>query len=666
MDTFLTPYRICVAILINQYAESECDKQEGILFIRDLMRHHEHSFKQLYALYEANAKLMKYDIINFKAVVQNMYYNIEAMNRFFEERHPESAFKQSWAGLHFKRVASSFHKLTHQAETLLYDEYRAYVGENPWDLTKLTEEAGDTRTINQVNHEISKLQTNELRAMDPKALSKLLREPHNSTKSDAIFLRYLNFLRVNEYVASKHLLMAYFDMVPVSRSYSALNYAIWYLHHCEYNRAIECLQECYFCAQSADDDKCLLLALMWLARIVIQAQLKNSSKFNVTALLDLLITRCSKANLPYVQAMASMTLEQLVGAVDDTELLKKASETLKQVTLSGNQQNQLLMNANQQNTLDKDDVMPTGELLAVRNSMNDVLAMHYALQAAQLTVRGCSQTSALSSQVLLHFDLIEKSGTEDVFLLNENIFIAVRNLAYHVWNTTRNLGLVREILIDLCSNHIPLHRTDYHSIWHQAFSEIQFDHYIEESNFCEASRFVALISETDPHGAQLRQAELYKLRGSVDKSLELLDDLIAKIEVEEQRTIDGDMSHSDMRKRAGDSHDAAETQAQTELQSPSRATSSIEHKAFIKAKALLERAILLEDEIGIKQSLQYATDNGFKNVRTACLLELANCWVRESNAPLESIVIEVFANGTRKEKQKLKHLISTTTTTTAM
>lgn len=287
------------------------------------------------------------------------------------------------------------------------------------------------------------MQANEQRTMNPKELYESLRHPVNSAKCDATFLRYLNLLRINESVASKHLLMAYFDMVSesVSRSYPALNYAIWYLHHGEYKRAIECLQECYCCAQAADDDKCLLIALMWLARIVIQAKQKNSSKYNVTALLELVRKRSHKAGMPYVQAMASMTLEQLTGPVDDSEMLKKSSETLKQVAMNSRQQNHLLANSNQPNPLDKDDILPSAELLAVRNSMNDVLAMYYALLSAHLSLVDANQSSALASQTLLHFDLIEKCGNEDVFIVNENIFIAIRNLAYHAWNTTRNIQL---------------------------------------------------------------------------------------------------------------------------------------------------------------------------------------------------------------------------------
>lgn len=654
------------------------------MFILDIIRQSEYSFRQLMDLIAINCD---------SSVVKGQFKRetdatILDINNLFElvktmRDCPDIIENNSVSGLYLRKVAIYFDRLTHQACSILYDDLIAYVGHPntlrrrgnvsvSWQTPRTTRSSGisleltkSVKPIYQINHEISRLQANEQQTMNPKELYESLRRPVNSAKSDATFLRYLNLLRINESVASKHLLMAYFDMVSesVSRSYPALNYAIWYLHHGEYKRAIECLQECYCCAQAADDDKCLLIALMWLARIVIQAKQKNSSKYNVTALLELVRKRSHKAGMPYVQAMASMTLEQLTGPIDDSEMLKKCSETLKQVAMNSRQQNHLLANSNQPNPLDKDDILPSAELLAVRNSMNDVLAMYYALLSAHLSLVDANQSSALASQTLLHFDLIEKCGNEDVFIVNENIFIAIRNLAYHVWNTTRNIQLVREILVDLCSNKIAIHRTDNHSIWRQALSEISFEHYIETENWSEASKMISIIKETDPDGAQLRQAEFSKSLGAYGEALSHVDDLIMRIELEEgnltdPREFDDDVGALYSSDPYSDNY-LLEEKKHPSLISQRGPTSSlpIEHKAFIKSKALLLRATLVNDETKILESLNYAIENRFLHVRTSCLMEVARYWMDKTDKIMESIVIEVFANGTRNEKLELRKML---------
>jgi len=381
--------------------------------------------------------------------------------------------------------------------------------------------------------------------------------------------------------------------------------------------------------------------------------------------------------------------------MDDSEALKKSTQTLKQV-VENKQPNHLITGASQPNPLDKEDGLPSAEVLAVRNSMNDVLAMYYALLSAHLGLVDANQSSALASQVLLHFDLIEKCGNEDVFLVNENTIIAVRNLAHHVWNSTRDITLVREILVDLCSNKIPVHRTDNHSIWRQALSEISFEYYTEQENWLEATKMISIIKETDQDGAQLRHAELLKLMGSYEEALEQVDDLIERIEFEESNLTDpvenklpgaeevkrsnldssdttGEKNpvsnneidsrtgrnHGPKRQPSGDNIDMAQLNRKTKAarSHPVHPSLSIEHKAFIKSNALLLRAKLLDDETKILESLHYASVNRFLHVRTACLMSLAQRWANETDNVLESIVIEVLANGTRKEKQQLRELI---------
>lgn len=475
-----------------------------------------------------------------------------------------------------------------------------------------------------INHQIACLQANEQRAHNPHDLYQAIKRPadasdlaHKAAKSDTIFLRYLNLLRVNEFVASKQLLMAYFDGVSdnVSRSYSALNCSIWYFHFGHHQRAIECLQECFCCAQAADDEKCLLISLMWLARIVIASKQKKSSKYNVYALLSHVQKRTNDlGNMHYVQAMVSLILDQLTGPKARPPIASRPAKKYKD--------NQT------------DEFLPTAEMLAVKHSMNDVLTMNYALQSAHYHLIGASQLAALTSQVLLHFDLIEKCGDEDILLVNENTFIAIRNLAYHVWNSCRNLTLVCEILVELCSNRIPKHRTDHHSIWRLALAEISFEYYLEEKNWAAARETIDLIQVYDYESGQLRLVELVKQMSDKKKGLCIVNELITRIDNEIQE----------------------DKIARDDVMMPS------EHKAYIKSKALLLRASLMNNVATIFECLQFVTVNKFYHVRTACLMELARYlqrvgMIESSSRVINSIMIDILSNGTFMEQREANRII---------
>lgn len=668
MDTSVTPYSICTSIFIRVYCKYKASlspRENGkiCLFILDLIRQSEYSFKQLTDMIET--KCDSIIVGQFRKQIAdletdfNMVFELFKQIRSIYTQDSNRQDHSSVSGVYLKKLAILFDRLTHQACSRLYDDLVAYVSSpSAWQTPRTTRSKGGERhkptKIYQISHEIDRLQANEARALSPKDLYESLRRPNSSAKRDASFLRYLNLLRVNESVGSKYLLMAYFDMVSdsVPRSYSALNYAIWYLHHGEYKRAIECLKECYCCAQAADDDKCLLVALMWLARIVIQARLKKSIKYNVTALLELIRKRSHKANAAYVQAMTSMTLEQLYGPVDNSEILKKYSETLKQVALSSRQHNHLLTNANQPNPLDKEDTLPSAETLAVRNSMNDILAMHYAQLSAHYERDGDRQSAALASQTLLHFDLIEKCGNEDVFIANENTFIAIQNLAYHVWHTARDIQLVRELLVDLTANAIPSHRTDLHSIWRRAFAEMSFEYYLEQENWNEATRMIRELRKTDLDEAELRQAELYKEIENYEEALVCLQKLVPRIDFEERNLVDPVEG-----KVGSDFNENGVPKA------PINCQTSIEHKAFIKAKALLLESIILGDEAKLADALHYSSANNFKSVYRSCLMALVKQFDTgsyELSDEIEDAFIDIFANGTKVQIEELRELIDKT------
>jgi hypothetical protein len=164
---------------------------------------------------------------------------------------------------------------------------------------------------------------------------------------------------------------------------------------------------------------------------------------------------------------------------------------------------------------------------------------------------------------------------------------------------------------------------------------------------------ISIIRETDQDGAQLCEAELLKCTGVYDEALHQVDDLIKRIEFEECNLTD---PVDPARVEAILSKESKSTQ-DDELIAPIQPSLSIEHRSFIKSKALLLRAILLNDETKVLESLQYATENRFMHIKTACLMQLARRWVDKTDKIMDSIVVEVFANGTRLEKQELRKLL---------
>lgn len=503
----------------------------------------------------------------------------------------------------------------------------------------------------QINYLIQQqmgfLKADELKALAPKDLYECLSRPTTFGRSDATFLRYMNILRTNEFVASKQILMAYFDMVSdtVSRSYSSLNYAIWYIHHGHYKRAVECLQECFCSAQAADDEKCILISLMWLARTVTLPRQKKS-------LLKHIERRSSQVGMTYVQAMAAISLEQMTGLTNDKEQLKKSHKTLKEVSTTTKPQNQLFGAPVQVNPLDKDYTNPSAELLAVRNSMNDVLSMHYALVSAHLNLIDHTQSSVLASQTLLHLDMIEKCGNEDVLLINENTFIAIRNLAYHTWNDARDLSLVCEILVDLCSRLIPTHRTDHHSIWRHALAEILFESYIDQKKWKEASEMISYIKVFDIDSAQLRTAEFHEKLGCRKESIKILNGLIDRISNQENNPV---MFERDLIESEDFDHD----------QNFCPVTDS---SSFVLARALLMRARLLDTSTSIFEALSYASKKRFNRIKVCCFMLLAKhlCKIGQhkiTRGILDQIIIEILANGSKTDQVEAFELLEILNTT---
>lgn len=237
MDFPVTPYRICTGIFIKIYCCQRTQlapRENGriCMFILDIIRQNEYSFRQLNELIETNCGSTTI-LSLFKKFVDDVTDDINNLFDLVKDMRENTIESNSVAGLYLRKLSLYLDRLTHHACSKLHDDLSAYI---KWQIPRTTRssvptetlETDKTRSIYHINQETMRLQANENKAMMPKELYESLRRSSNSSKSDALFLRYLNLLRINESVGSKNLLMAYFDIMSdsVPLSYSALNHAI--------------------------------------------------------------------------------------------------------------------------------------------------------------------------------------------------------------------------------------------------------------------------------------------------------------------------------------------------------------------------------------------------------------------------------------------------------
>ena len=274
---------------------------------------------------------------------------------------------------------------------------------------------------------------NEKRALPPAELNKLITEYEEQNRNQCVlkfdlshglfrrqtqmndinYLKFLNNLRMREYVAAKEALFAYFDGMSNtgSRCWPALNLAMFYFTFEHNNLSIEALKECVSTAQDANDERCLEYALTCIARVIIKQRSEGYLDEDILAILQHLQIKASNLELPHLAALASLMHDQLTGL----QFVKPRNGT--QMTGSHS-----LLNA---------------ELIAAKHSLTDLLTMAYMNKNAIFAQLGASNLMALCAQAMLHLHVVEMVGDELVFGIDENFALALSSMSYHIW---KNMG----------------------------------------------------------------------------------------------------------------------------------------------------------------------------------------------------------------------------------
>lgn len=431
----------------------------------------------------------------------------------------------SFLGIFVRRLYLYFDKLSFTGVMELYDEFKKYVSKKEtFELMVNDEQPIETSNCpkqmqNFINKQLSLLQINEKKAHSPDSLTNLIRyyEEQNknsltvtypnpgdlfkrkNTLNEINFLKYMNAIRVNEFVTAKHALFAYFDGISNygSRCWPALNLAMFYYHFKHYNLSIESLKECVSSAQDSNDERCLEYALIWIAKIILQNRDKSYSDEDILAILHHLQIKATKLELHNLASIASLHYEKLTGLHS------------KKRSASGYVQGNVL----------------NADLVAVKNSLNDILMMTYSCRSAHFHQIGAVNLASLTSQALMHLHAVEPIGDEFVCHVNENTAIALRNIALHLWKNLGEYELAKDILIKLSQNYFSYHNNQIIPIWKSVLAEIEFEYHLFRNDWPKALAAIETLKLFDLNEGKLRHAEYELRRGDKKRAMQIVNEL---------------------------------------------------------------------------------------------------------------------------------------------
>jgi hypothetical protein len=500
--------------------------------------------------------------------------------------------KSSFLGLFIRRMDLCSERMSFTALCLLYTDFMEY-------LKKKSSHFGeDQRTQlwrncpKQVNYFFSKqvnlMHVNEKLALDPKSLYNLIGSAYSCTDvtgvqsanvNELLFVRYLNALRVNDYVAAKHALNAYFDSSPnpYSKCWGLYNTAALHYRFGHNVLCLEAIRDCIAASQETNDDRCLQYSLLILAKLMIRQKDKD-----VISLLSHLSGPGAK-DLPAIAVMAGLHLEQLLQPVGEAIMSPESSNL---------------------------------EVLAVKNSLNDVLGMIYVNRAAHFTNAASQDLALISSQILLHLHAVEPIGDDMVFYVNENVCLALRNMAVHLWTNCGNYDAACEILVNLAAKLFSSYSSIVNRIHEQALAEIQFEFHLFRNNWKEARHALERIRIHDRNEYQLRSAQFLVKKKNPNEAYDMLKDLI----------------HS-----SGDQSD------------------------HFRLRVMIAKAEILKDMTEIVKCIDFAEQRRLTDLLFKCYLLLAqNQQDREMHtqalAVLRKVMLLIISNGSVHDTALVSHL----------
>ena len=509
----ITPYNVYLSVLVHVALtnKSKLSGREVGSFARLIMRliqSLDSPFTDVRDSLSA-AKLFKIrDEVDAKIEsmkVQGMGSLIDLISnmRFLSEK---TIHKSSFLGLFVRRMDLCAEKMSFTALCLLFKDFSDYITKKNVSIKFTDDQEKKTQLWKncpkQVNYFFSKqvnlMNVNEKLALDPKTLYNLIGSAYSFTDqssnlstnvNELLFVRYMNSLRVNDYVAAKHALNAYFDSSPnqSSKCWALYNTAALHYRFGHNVLCLEAIKDCIAASQESNDDRCLEYSLLILSKLMIRKKDKD-----VTSLLSHLSGPGCK-DLPAVAVMAGLHLEQLQQPVGEDIMSPESSSS---------------------------------EVLAVKHSLNEVLGMIYVNRAAHFAMVSSQDLALLSSQILLHLHAVEPIGNDMVFYVNENVCLALRNVAVHLWTNCGNFDAACDILLNLAAKLFSPYSSVVNGIHEQALAEIQFEHHLYRNNWKEARYALDRIQIHDGNEFKLRTVQFLVKKKNLNEAYNVLRELI--------------------------------------------------------------------------------------------------------------------------------------------
>lgn len=606
----VSPYKICVSALISVFIEERHEKSSRtsqrdvgmfclaclklIQSLDSTYRQFMHQLSPPFVSIRVKKKVTEKINDICREGLSNLMELMANLKSISSHSHIQ---KSSIVGLFIRRMWLYFDKLSFSAVSQLFNNFSDYVTEkcDPKVINTINTSINvenRSETCPQMQYFISKqlnlIQINEKKALNPFELLEQIRNncqmsdmaisSANSDLNDLYFLKYINALRVNEFTASKEALMAYFDgNNQMGRCWAALNLAILHSHFGHNEWALQAIKECISTAQESNDDKCLEFALMWISRVLVQTEIDS----DLSLLLNHLQTKANELGLPYIASIAQLQSDKLkINSSNDRNECPSVTNGSPSAS--------------------------TPSILAVKHSMNDILMMSYSSRSALLNLYGASNLATLTSQVLLHLNVVEPVGESNVYHVNESTCIGVRNIALHMWRNAAQYSIAKDMLFHLSCLY-SAYKSDLNAIYSKALAEIEFELNLNQCNWKSALKCIQIIKSCDGMEADIKLAQLKARMGDNHTAIDLI-----------QQVVSSDQIHKN---------------------------------PFLKINALLLKAKILNDLTTVLECIDLCAQHQLLGLEVSSLVELSallqhSGMFLQSQRILNSIMIRLLANGT--------------------
>lgn len=302
-------------------------------------------------------------------------------------------------------------------------------------------------------------------------------------------------------------------------------------HFRHFKLAYEALTDCISAAREKRDECCLQYAMMWTLIILQQFDQSYSSESStvncksssfcgrsvqndlhmIENLVTLIIS--NEHVMPYIAAMAHLLMQRFY-------YLRTVYPSISVV----NNGDQGVLNYRYMPST-RTPLATKPIFLAAQHQMNDILMKAYNLNSAVLNACGASNLASLISLMILKIDLSDSVDQDRVAYVNDNIAIALRNVAMFQWVVKGNYQFALELLKHFKKYYFR-HNSQLRCIIEQVLAEIIFEHHLHKGEWQIAQKCINLVKCINLNQSLLMLAELKQHQNEPIIALECIDTIL--------------------------------------------------------------------------------------------------------------------------------------------